>query len=62
MLRLTRAEYARFMAVVNTYYYNRFQKKKFCTILLDNKYIVFEIKEFCTYTIMEVGVTDENSN
>ena len=61
MVELTKAEYARFMSMVNTNF-ERFSKEKFCSILLDDKCIVFEIKEFCNYKIIEAGEIDEHNN
>ena len=61
MVCLTEGEYARFMCIVSTNF-KRFSKDKFYTILIDGKYVVFEIKGFCDYKIIKVGDADEYDN
>ena len=58
---LSEEEYSRFMRIVNTNF-KRFSKDRFYTILIDNKYVVFEVDRFNEYSIIKVGEVDENNN
>lgn len=58
MIYLSKAEYARFMNVVNTYYFDRFKNKKFATVLIDNIVYYFRINDFDDYTIISKGKAD----
>ena len=60
MVHLTKQEYARFMSIVNTNF-KRFNKNRYYTILFDDKYIAFEVKNFCDYKIIKVGRYNENN-
>ena len=58
---LSEEEYSRFMRIVNTNF-KRFSKDRFYTILIDNKYVAFEVDKFNEYSIIKVGQVDENNN
>ena len=54
---LTKAEYARFMGMVNTNF-ERFRDEKISLVWIDDIYVLFVVRGFCDYRIVEVG--DEN--
>lgn len=55
MVKLTKAEYARFMSAVNTNYYDRFVNKDFGRIVIDTKIYSFRIYGFSEYEVIWAG-------